>query len=98
MFCPRTACAATGSRSGPIEARLIAPEIQSYVADQSSADALRFFSLRRLMMLASLVVSEQRKVFQLWKSEAGNLTTLHPTVATVALKTAGRARQGPRAA
>jgi len=76
----------------------LAPEIQTFVAEQSSAKALRFLSLRRLMRLASLAASEQRKVFHLWKSDVGNLPLLRPSVATAALKTAGRLRQGPRAA
>lgn len=74
----------------------LAPEIQDFMAIQEEPEVLRFFSLRRLMSLAALSTSEQRKVFRVWQVEWGK-TALNPTSKpTVALKRSAHGAAGPR--
>lgn len=52
----------------------LAPSIQAAVAN-ADQQALRFFSLRRLMRLAELPVLEQRRVFTIWSDESQRVLT-----------------------
>jgi DNA invertase Pin-like site-specific DNA recombinase len=64
----------------------LAPDIQSQIAGMRNPDALRFFSLRRLMPLAELSVAEQRRFFREWQAVFGcgpGLTSQGASVATV---------------
>lgn len=63
----------------------LAPEIQRQLAVIRGDDALRFFSLRRLMSLAEMKAPEQRQIFREWWSKSGLIrgATAHgPSVAT----------------
>jgi hypothetical protein len=70
----------------------LAPEIQRQLAVLRGDDALRFFSLRRLMPLAERNASEQRKIFREWQSvfsATPEIANHRPSVATVATKRPG---------
>ncbi len=68
----------------------LVPEIQSALATQQNPAVLRFLSLRRLMTLADLAASEQRRIFRVWQTEFG-LDLGLPAVATSLVKKSVRA-------
>lgn len=68
----------------------LVPEIQSFLATQQNPAVLRFLSLRRLMTLADLAASEQRRIFRVWQTEFG-LDLGLPAVASSLVKKSVRA-------
>jgi len=74
----------------------LAPEIQDFMAIQEELEVLRFFSLRRLMSLADLSTSEQRKVFRVWQVEWGKTASNPTSKPTVALIRSAHGAAGPR--
>ena len=71
----------------------LAPDIQRQLAGFRSQDALRFYSLRRLMPLAEMNASEQRKIFREWQSvfsATPEIANHRPSVATVATGRSGQ--------
>ena len=71
----------------------LAPDIQRQLAVLRGDDALRFFSLRRLMSLAERKAPEQRTIFREWQSLVGanlDVSNHRPSVATVAMRRSGQ--------